>query len=376
MKKIFTVIGAVTLLASCNNTPKGFTITGETKGIADGSKVYIEQIDPTTGQPNAVDSTDVKNNSFTFKGDAKHPDLNLIHFADGEGRVPVIVENGNIKVVFDKENTENNKATGTTNNDEFVSFSEKSTEIDKKIMAFQEENQEIYMKAKEENDEAKLDEIMDKLYALYDKKDNFVEEYLEKNPKSFTTLFIVTQQAPNGGISKEEALEYYNNFDEHLKQSKIGMALKTTLDQIPDAKIKVGDKAPDFSAKTPTGTDLSLNESLGKVTIIDFWASWCGPCRKENPKVVALYNQYHDKGLNIIGVSLDKEDSKWKEAIEKDQLTWNHVSNLMFWQDPIAQEYEVRAIPATFILDENGIVVAKNLRGKKLENKIKELLSK
>jgi peroxiredoxin len=154
------------------------------------------------------------------------------------------------------------------------------------------------------------------------------------------------------------------------------MALKTTLDQIPDAKIKVGDKAPDFSAKTPTGTDLSLNESLGKVTIIDFWASWCGPCRKENPKVVALYNQYHDKGLNIIGVSLDKEDSKWKEAIEKDQLTWNHVSNLMFWQDPIAQEYEVRAIPATFILDENGIVVAKNLRGKKLENKIKELLSK
>lgn len=376
MRKFLTVIGAAAFLASCNSTPEGYTITGETKGIADGTKVYIEKIDPTTGQPSAIDSTDVKGNAFTFKGNAQNPDFNFIHFADGDGRVPVIIENGNIAVAFDKENLENNKATGTKNNDEFISFSNQSTEIDKKIMAFQEANQDAFMQAKEQNDEAKMDEIMDKLYAIYDEKDAFLEEYLEKNPKSFTTLFIVTQQTPNGELSKEEAQGFYNNFDETLQQSSVGMSLKSILDQMPDAKIKVGDKAPVFSAKTPDGKELSLKESLGKVTIIDFWASWCGPCRKENPKVVALYNQYHEKGLNIIGVSLDKDDAKWKEAIEKDGLTWNHISNLMFWQDPIAQEYEVRAIPATFILDENGVVVAKNLRGKKLEKKISELLSK
>ena len=121
---------------------------------------------------------------------------------------------------------------------------------------------------------------------------------------------------------------------------------------------------------------VSLKESLGKVTIVDFWASWCGPCRQENPNVVAIYNDLHAKGLNIIGVSLDKDASKWKEAIAKDKLTWTHVSNLKFWDEPIAKLYHVEAIPATFILDAAGNVVAKDLRGDALRAKIVELLAK
>ncbi|MBK0368580.1 TlpA family protein disulfide reductase [Flavobacterium sp. SE-1-e] len=121
---------------------------------------------------------------------------------------------------------------------------------------------------------------------------------------------------------------------------------------------------------------VSLKESLGKVTIVDFWASWCGPCRQENPNVVAIYKDLHSKGLNIIGVSLDKDASKWKEAIAKDNLTWTHVSNLKFWEEPIAAQYGVEAIPATFILDASGKVVAKDLRGAALRAKIEELLAK
>lgn len=113
---------------------------------------------------------------------------------------------------------------------------------------------------------------------------------------------------------------------------------------------------------------------LGKVTLIDFWASWCGPCRNENPNVVALYNEFHSKGFNIIGVSLDSNLEKWKQAILKDKITWTQISNLKEWNDPIARTYEVNQIPSTFLLDSSGKIVAIDLRGEELKNKIKELL--
>ncbi|MCL9807013.1 TlpA family protein disulfide reductase [Flavobacterium amniphilum] len=121
---------------------------------------------------------------------------------------------------------------------------------------------------------------------------------------------------------------------------------------------------------------MSLKQSLGKVTIIDFWASWCGPCRKENPHVVALYNEFHPKGLNIIGVSLDKDAANWKKAIAKDKLNWNQISNLMEWKEPIATQYGVESIPATFVLDSKGKIVAMNIYGVELKAKVQELLSK
>jgi thiol-disulfide isomerase/thioredoxin len=113
---------------------------------------------------------------------------------------------------------------------------------------------------------------------------------------------------------------------------------------------------------------------MGKVTLIDFWAAWCKPCRAENPNVVSAYKKYHDKGLNIIGVSLDRSAEDWKKAIADDGLIWNQVSHVAYFEDPIAKLYGVDAIPAAFLLDENGVIVAKNLRGSQLEEKVAELL--
>lgn len=375
MRKILSVMGAVALLASCNQE-KGYEIQGELTGIPDGTTVYLEKINQDSKQLQAVDSTVVKNNTFVLKGKEEFPDYSFIAFKDVEGKVPFILENGKIQLKYYAENIEESAATGTKNNDEFATFNKKRNEFTKKLVTFRAANQEAFEKAQAEKNEAEMEKIFNAYNELAEESNNYVDNYLEENPQSIVTLVTMNEYTQRGYLGKEEVIETYNNLSDELKESMIAKSMKNYADQMADPKVKIGDKAPNFSAKTPEGAELSLKEALGKVTIIDFWASWCGPCRAENPKVVALYDDYHDKGLNIIGVSLDKEENKWIEAIKKDGLTWYQISNLAYWQDPIAQEYEVKGIPATFILDENGVVIAKNLRGKKLREKISSILDK
>ncbi len=137
----------------------------------------------------------------------------------------------------------------------------------------------------------------------------------------------------------------------------------------------IGAVAPDFSGPDPSGTSISLSSLRGKVVLIDFWASWCGPCRRENPNVVRLYNTYKDKGFEILGVSLDKTKSRWEQAIEADQLTWLHISDLKGWQSKYARQYGVSSIPQTVLLDAEGKILARNLRGEALAMKLKELFA-
>ena len=135
----------------------------------------------------------------------------------------------------------------------------------------------------------------------------------------------------------------------------------------------IGGQAPDFTQKTPGGQDFSLSDLRGKVVLIDFWASWCGPCRRENPNVVRLYETYKEKGFDILGVSLDRTEAPWLQAIEQDKLTWHHVSDLQGWSNEVAQAYGVRSIPHTVLVDGEGRILARNLRGEALEQKLKEL---
>jgi peroxiredoxin len=172
----------------------------------------------------------------------------------------------------------------------------------------------------------------------------------------------------NKAIDNEVAYEIYNGFSKTIKKTKSAIKIyelvapkeaEETEEAAQDGEVIVGDKAPDFFAPNPNDIAVSLNKSLGKLTVLDFWASWCGPCRVDSPNLVKVYNTYKDKGLAIVGISLDQQKESWKKAIDNDQLDWTNVSHLKRWDDPIAAIYGVRSIPQLFLLDENGVVIAK-----------------
>jgi len=379
MKKILLVITAITVLISCNKAGENeYIVTGTIKGIADGKTVILEMQDE-TGALKAIDTVKVEKEKFTFKGNAKEPEMYLIQVETVEGKIPFILENGDIEMTINKDSVNVTKVTGTYNNEELNGYKDKGIAIQKKMMKFQKDNTAKMNQAQQMKDSV----VMNSLRKEYSKfQDEFVkesDEYVASHPKAFISALIIegmfNQMTPD--IAK--ITKFYDGLDKSIKDNKHGKKIKKQLDEInkPVAAVNtvnVGSAAPDFSAPNPDGKVVSLKESLGKVTIIDFWASWCKPCRQENPNMVALYNQYHTKGLNIIGVSLDEDAAKWKDAIAKDKLTWAHVSNLKDFNDPIAVMYDIKMIPSTFVLDASGNVVAKDLRGDALKAKVAELL--
>ena len=181
------------------------------------------------------------------------------------------------------------------------------------------------------------------------------------------TRLIGSNKANNFVLFAEEYLKYYK------KDEQAGMVQMLQSKIVSMKGLMMGGDAPEITLNTPEGTSLSLSSYKGKVTLIDFWASWCGPCRRENPHVVELYQKYKNKGFDILGVSLDSNKDAWVAAIAKDGLQWKHVSDLGGWGSSAAKLYGVTSIPQTFLLDKNGKIMAKNLRGEQLTNKLKEI---
>ncbi len=371
MKKIFTLACAVAVLASCNNSADSYTINGTIQGFEDGTKVYINE----QGEQGFVkiDSTEIKGGTFEFKGSATEPDIKFLELGTTqEYVVPFILENGEIKVTYDKAKPEDSKVVGTKNNDYLAAYNTEAFKLQKAARDFQEQNNEKMMQAQQTQDMATMESLMAEYNKFGEEIKKQNKDYVSKNKDAYISLLLLEQLTASQAITSEEFKTYYDALDSTLKTTKKGKELAEKLATME--KVAVGKMAPDFSAPNPEGKMVSLKESLGKVTIIDFWAAWCGPCRQENPNIVALYNKYKDQGLAIIGVSLDKDAEAWKKAIADDNLTWTQVSNIKHWQDPIAKEYNVQSIPAMFVLDASGKIVAKDLRGAELDAKIAELL--
>lgn len=210
------------------------------------------------------------------------------------------------------------------------------------------------------------------LFNNYRKTENVdISKFITEHPGSLVSAYVLYRNW-SYRLSPEEITKNISLLDKSQQNSTYVKELQELVKVLNG--LQVGKKAPDFVSKDPEGKSVRFSENLKGYTLVDFWASWCGPCRRENPNIVAAYKEYHDKGFNIVGISLDKKKENWIKGIQDDHLDWLHVSDLLFWNSAIAKLYGVRAIPANYLVDAKGVIVARNLHGDELQSTIKSLL--
>ncbi len=373
MKRI-ALLATILLLVACQKKETGYSITADISGFEDGTVVYVNAVNQ-SNRPTVIDSTTIQNSKFKISlPPVENRDFNFLTFKNVQGNVFFMAENHPIKMTVFKDSLRSSIIEGGPENQMFFNYVSTLKNIGEEKVKLNNQYQ-IASKLKEAE---KTVEIAKQREELIQKEKQFRADLVANNKSSLVSVMALTDLLNLKAVSASEAQEKYASIPDTLKNSRLGKNLnrliKNAMTVAQQKTVSIGTKAEEFSAPTPDGKSLTLTQSMGKVTIIDFWASWCKPCRMENPNVVRVYNKYHKKGLNIIGVSLDKKQEAWTKAIADDNLHWSHVSNLQYWQEPIARAYGVRSIPATFILDESGNIIAKNLRGPALENKISELL--
>lgn len=368
-KLIILAVLAITLIG-CQEE-EGYRINGKAEGIEDGKMVYLSEIKNTNSRPERIDSTQVENEQFELvPGEIEQNNLSFLEIEGVNGNVIFISENTPINIEVQKDSIRSSEVKGGNENRVLYTYLDHLKEMNKKVGEGRNEMQQAF----QQQDSAKLSSLQETEAELIDNDKVFKKKIVQDNPDSFVSVMVLTDMLSMKSYPASEIREMYEELDEEVKQSPLAKSLEQNLEN--ESAVDIGSKAPDFTAPTPDGEELSLSDIRGKVTVIDFWAAWCKPCRVENPNLVRTYNKFHDKGLEIIGVSLDRpgQKDKWLQAIEDDKLPWHQVSNLKFWQEPVAQLYGIRAIPAAFVLDEDGVIVARDLRGEQLEKKVAELL--
>lgn len=379
MIKKITLLSLVLLGFSCGKQNTGYEINASIDSSLNDQIARIHSIYDV--QNKVIDTALIKDGAFKFKGSVESPNGYYITIETLKGVIPIILENEEITIEVYKDSLQASKITGSKQNDYVLQYNTSNTELRDFNIDLRERFKTAQM-ARDSEVVAAVKQSYDSIMVEAVKKD---KAFIKNNNDAIISGITLERLVKMNQIEEPEFNALYEGLSENVKKSEAVKNAKTTIatkDQpktvMPNATgaINIGSKAPNFSGFTPEGNSMALTDIKAKVTVIDFWASWCRPCRVENPNVVKMYNKYNSKGLEIIGVSLDKASQKdrWIKAIEDDKLTWPQVSNLEGWKEPIAVQYGVRSIPATVILDENGIVVAKNLRGQQLEDKVAELL--
>ncbi|SDB26618.1 Peroxiredoxin [Flavobacteriaceae bacterium MAR_2010_188] len=386
MKNLVSLLLICIVFISCKNETENvenrdsYVINGSAPGVYNGVRVYLKSADQRDRFMD-LDTAIVMGEKFTFEGTVDSPERLTLHVNSVNGSVPIILENAVIDVRIDKDDITNSEVKGTKANDALFSYAQETRDFMSNGVRLNNE----YRTALRENDTAKLNSMAMELQSANKKQLTYPLEFIEKHPDNYFSLILLQDLYSNKQYPITDLETAHNNISAEIKNSYLGKIVdsihQTRVEESKRlASLEVGNVAPKFSGPTPDGKTISLDGIKGKATIIDFWAAWCGPCRRENPNVVRIYNKYHAKGLEIVGVSLDGNGRQtnpkeaWMKAIKDDNLSWNHISNLNYFNDPVAKLYNITSIPATYILDENGTIVAKNLRGQELEMKIAELL--
>ena len=230
-----------------------------------------------------------------------------------------------------------------------------------------------YQMARNANNAERLAQLEKQADSIQNEMLKLQKDYIIKHPASYISPSILMSLSYE--MSPEELESMVNGLDTTIAKLPQIQSLKERM--VVMKAVSVGQKAPDFTMNDTEGNPVSLSSKLGsKLLLVDFWAAWCNPCRQENPNVVKVYNEFHKKGFDVLGVSLDQKKEDWLKAIADDKLAWSHVSDLKYWGNEAAKLYAVNSIPSNFLLDEKGIIVGRNLRGDDLYKKVKEILEK
>ena len=356
-KLLLSIVAASMTLAACN-AQSGYKVTGTVEGMPDG-KAIIATVNGSS--LDTLAKADVKNGSFEFTGNVSEPTGAYIMVIGQRGAIPFMLENANITVNAGQAGLTVTGSEGQKIYDQFMAI---NTTTQQEAMKLQQEYQAA------NGDQAKMQAVQEAYAKLMTDAQAKETELIKANPDSYVSTFVIVSSM--GQMEYEQLKERYNLLGEKAKASAQGKAIAAQIAKLESTAI--GQIAPNFTITTPEGESISLYDIKGKVKLIDFWASWCGPCRGENPHVVEIYKEYHPKGLEIFGVSLDNNKEAWVKAIADDGLVWKHGSDLKGWQSAPAKLYSVSGIPHTVLLDENNKIIAKNLRGDELKQKIAELL--
>ena len=361
--RLLTLIALAAFLTSCQTSEYTLNISAD---VDDDNQIFLIALDD-SNQPQTLDTLAIQGGVASYSNSIELPEMHYLLLEGNRDVVPVVLEPGEITVEIYKDSIRSSKASGTKSNKEFRRYISETTPLIDDLFGIQNEMRNAMIS----KDSLAFVDLQEQLSDMQAKFTDFQVNYVTENSESYISTLILEQLILNKGVETDEAQSIFSAFDAIIKKTKSGIKIKNMLflenenndTESEDGKetdVSVGSIAPDFSAPNLNGTPQSLYTSLGKYTLVDFWASWCGPCRTESPKLVQTYNAFKDKGLTILSVSLDKNDANWRKAIENDKLEWNHVSYLKRWDDPIAEMYGVTSIPQLFLLDENGKVVAKD----------------
>lgn len=347
--------------------PFGFTVEGTAKNYKNTYLYFGHKWDEKT----FVDSVKVVDGKFKYNGKSPEPNMYWMAFnsatAGQQPNVIFYVDPGKTVINMNVDSLQNLTIVGGQNQKDYEEY--KIT-----MMMFSMKQQEIvnqYNSARSNNDIATMQAKQSEYEKLTQEVKNGMRDFIKNHPKSAVSGFIIYSEYANPTFSISDVEEVIGLLDKSVLDTKFGKLAQQRLDNMRGTTI--GYKATNFTQNTPEGKPIKLSDYKGKVVLVDFWASWCGPCRAENPNVVAAYNKYKDKGFTVLGVSFDQNKEAWLKAIEKDRLTWDHVSDLKGWGNEVGKIYNISSIPQNLLIDKEGKILDKNLRGAALEEKLQEL---